>query len=122
MDEQDTGTEPRVLFYLDHAIQDATIRPDGARRVISRQMQFVEQNRAGESHAAGFAPYLDYQPLAETDQHSSRRSSKTSGSAPGSSSRRCTTPLHAWCRSTCTRCGSDGMNWSSRRARRCAID
>ena len=68
IDEQDDGDNPRVLFYLEHAIQDATLRDDGSRRVISRQMQFVEQNRAGDAHAAGFAPYLDYQPLEEPDR------------------------------------------------------
>ena len=67
IDSQDAGEDARVLFYLEHAIQDATTKADGSRRVISRQMQFVELDRAGESHAAGFAPYLDYQPVTEAD-------------------------------------------------------
>ncbi|MBA4364050.1 MAG: RNA helicase, partial [Pseudomonas sp.] len=65
VDLNDPGEDIRALFYLEHSIQDA--RPDngGDRRVVSRQMQFVEINARGETRAAGPAPFLDYQPLQE---------------------------------------------------------
>jgi superfamily II DNA or RNA helicase len=64
----DPGEEPRALVYLEHAIQDARIDRAGNRRVVSRQMQFVELDTAGKAHMAGYAPYLDYRPLKE-DEH-----------------------------------------------------
>lgn len=63
VDPQDQGEEPRVLYYLEHAIQDARTVRGGERRVISQQMQFVEINSKGEAKSAGSAPFLDYQPL-----------------------------------------------------------
>lgn len=65
VDPQDQGEEPRVLYYLEHAIQDSRTTPGGERRVISKQMQFVEINSVGEAKNAGSAPFLDYQPLSE---------------------------------------------------------
>jgi hypothetical protein len=49
--------------YLEHAIQDG--RTDGAhgRRVVSKQLEFVELDEAGTARDAGYAPYLDYRPL-----------------------------------------------------------
>ena len=41
VDDRDDGTEPRVLFYLEHAIQDASLTRAGERRVISRRMLYV---------------------------------------------------------------------------------
>jgi SNF2 family DNA or RNA helicase len=64
VDERDYGTEPRVLFYLEHAIQDASITHSGNRRVISKQMLYVEMNEAGSTRHLHYAPYLDYRPLA----------------------------------------------------------
>jgi len=65
VDPLDQGEELRVLYYLEHSIQDSRTTSGGERRVISRQMQFVEINAQGESRSAGSAPFLDYQPLAE---------------------------------------------------------
>jgi SNF2 family DNA or RNA helicase len=63
VDPNDQSDEVRALFYIEHSIQDG--RPDlsGGRKVISRQMQFVEINSESEAHSAGYAPFLDYQPL-----------------------------------------------------------
>src|SRR5690606_35461742 len=36
VDDRDLGEEPRVLFYLEHAIQDGSRTPAGERRVFSR--------------------------------------------------------------------------------------
>src|SRR5438132_5017145 len=68
VDPNDPGEEPRALVYLEHAIQDARTDRSGNRRVVSRQMQFVELDAAGTAHMAGYAPYLDYRPLRE-DEH-----------------------------------------------------
>jgi SNF2 family DNA or RNA helicase len=67
VDERDLGTEPRVLFYLEHAIQDASRTRTDERRVISRQMLYVEQDRQGITRHVHYAPYLDYRPLAEDE-------------------------------------------------------
>jgi hypothetical protein len=63
VDERDPGTTPRVLFYLEHALQDASRMPSGERRTISKQLLYVELNAAGEVHHLHYAPYLDYRPL-----------------------------------------------------------
>jgi superfamily II DNA or RNA helicase len=63
VDERDAGTAPRVLFYLEHALQDASRMPSGERRTISKQLLYVELNAAGEAHHLHYAPYLDYRPL-----------------------------------------------------------
>jgi hypothetical protein len=63
VDPLDQSEEPRVLYYLEHAIQDSRPGKGGERRVISRQMQFVEINAQGDARYAGSAPFLDYQPL-----------------------------------------------------------
>ncbi|HMM97451.1 MAG TPA: helicase-related protein [Anaerolineales bacterium] len=65
VDPSDAGEEMRTLFYLEHSIQDARPDGDGNRRVISRQMQFVEVNPRGEMKSTGPAPFLDYHPLPE---------------------------------------------------------
>ena len=63
VDERDAGAEPRVLFFLEHAIQDAGLTRAGARRVISKRMLYVELDAAGNSRHKEYAPYLDYRPL-----------------------------------------------------------
>lgn len=63
VDERDTGTQPRVLFYLEHAIQDASLTRSGDRRIISKRMLYVELDADGNSRHLHYAPYLDYRPL-----------------------------------------------------------
>jgi superfamily II DNA or RNA helicase len=65
VDERDTGTQPRVIFYLEHAIQDASLTRSGDRRVVSKRMLYVELDADGSTHHVHYAPYLDYRPLAE---------------------------------------------------------
>jgi len=67
VDDRDYGSHPRVLFYLEHAIQDASLTRSGERRVISKQMLYVEIDAAGQSRHLHYAPYLDYRPLLETE-------------------------------------------------------
>jgi len=64
VDERDPGTAPRVLFYLEHAIQDAGLTRAGERRVVSKRMLYVEQDASGTTRHIHYAPYLDYRPLA----------------------------------------------------------
>jgi SNF2 family DNA or RNA helicase len=63
VDDRDLGMEPRVLFYLEHAIQDASVTRSGERRVVSKRMLYVELDRAGKARHVHYAPYLDYRPL-----------------------------------------------------------
>lgn len=65
VDNNDNGTEPRVLFYLEHSITDGRRDTAGNARVISRRLQFVEVGHDGGLVNAGFAPYLDYTPLTQ---------------------------------------------------------
>jgi hypothetical protein len=59
------GTAPRVLFYLEHAIQDGSVTKSGDRRVISKRLLFVEIDGAGTTRHLNYAPYLDYRPLQD---------------------------------------------------------
>ena len=47
VDERDSGISPRVLFYLEHAIQDASATRSGERRIVSKRMLYVEQDANG---------------------------------------------------------------------------
>jgi superfamily II DNA or RNA helicase len=67
VDERDSGTAPRVLFFLEHAIQDASLTPSGERRTISRRMLYVEMDADGHARHLNYAPYLDYRPLAASE-------------------------------------------------------
>ncbi len=64
VDEGDAGTAPRLLLFLEHAIQDASLLPSGVRRTISRRMLYVEMDAGGHARHLNYAPYLDYRPLA----------------------------------------------------------
>ena len=67
VDERDPGVKPRVLFYLEHAIQDASLTRSGNRRVISKRMLYVETDEQGTTGHLHYAPYLDYRPLSDGD-------------------------------------------------------
>ena len=68
LDESDGGEQLRTLFYVDHSIQDARTDAAGNRRIVSRQMQFVEVDSVGAVKNAGAAPYLDYRPVSEQER------------------------------------------------------
>src|SRR3712207_1900678 len=68
VDPADQGEGVRVLFCLEHSIQDARVGRDGSRRVVSRQLQFVEIDGQGQARTAGYAPYLDYRPLTDEER------------------------------------------------------
>ncbi|HQR31169.1 MAG TPA: helicase-related protein [Blastocatellia bacterium] len=63
VDNRDYGVTPRVLFYLEHAIRDASITRAGEHRIISKQMLYVELDADGQARHLHYAPYLDYRPL-----------------------------------------------------------
>jgi SNF2 family DNA or RNA helicase len=64
VDEGDPGEQPRVLFALEHAIQDASRTRTGERRVVSTRLLYVELDPEGQARHLHYAPYLDYRPLA----------------------------------------------------------
>jgi superfamily II DNA or RNA helicase len=70
VDPDDPGDAVRALFYLEHTIQDGRTDKAGNRRVVSRQLQFVETDSAGSTRNAGYAPYLDYRPVTP-EEHAS---------------------------------------------------
>ena len=65
VDWSDPGDQPRVLFYLEASVQDGRVDGSAQRRVIARQMQFVEMTEDGSVSLAGPAPFLDYAPLPD---------------------------------------------------------
>ena len=67
VDERDDGTAPRVLFSVEHAIQDGSVTRTGERRVISKRVLYVELDADGEPRHLHYAPYLDYRPLAQEE-------------------------------------------------------
>ena len=64
VDVRDPGDRPRVLFYLEHAIQDASRTASGDNRIVSKQLLYVELDADGDARDFQYAPYLDYRPLA----------------------------------------------------------
>ena len=67
IDERDMGTQPRVLFFLEHSIQDASLTRTGDRRIVSKRMLYVEMDATENSRHLNYAPYLDYRPLANDE-------------------------------------------------------
>ena len=63
VDDRDPGVSPRVLFFLEHAIQDAGITRTGDRRIVSKRMLYVEIDAEGHARHLNYGPYLDYRPL-----------------------------------------------------------
>lgn len=67
VDPDEQNTSVRVLFYLEHALQDGRTNSGGGRQKISQQMQFVEIDKNKNVSDSGYAPYLDYRPITETE-------------------------------------------------------
>ena len=68
VDEEDSGNDIRLLFYLEHAVQDGRTDKSDNPRVISHRMQFVEAGPDGYLHDAGNAPYLDYRTITDDER------------------------------------------------------
>ena len=67
VDESDFGKDPRLLFYIEDAIQDGVVLPTGNKRIISKNIHFVELKEDGTAINAGYAPYLDYRAVNEDE-------------------------------------------------------
>ena len=81
VDDSDDGDQARLLFYIEDCIQDGVILNDGAKRVISKQVHFVELLADGSARHAGYAPYLDYRAATEPEQTAIRSYMNTPGMA-----------------------------------------
>ncbi len=69
IDDRDDSSEIRLLFAIENRVQDGqTIHGTAQRRVISRQIHFVELCGDGSARAAGYAPYLDYRAPSPTER------------------------------------------------------
>jgi len=67
VDENDPGDQPRLLFYLEHAVQDGRVGRQGTFQVVSQRLQFVEAGPDGVFRNAGMAPYLDCRAATEQE-------------------------------------------------------
>lgn len=63
VDTEDHGQEPGLLVMLDHAVKDGTAQGHD----LSRRIQFVRLSPDGQAQNAGWAPYLDLQPISAED-------------------------------------------------------
>ncbi len=67
VDDDDARTTPRLLFYLEHAVQDGRRTRTGDFLTISKRLQFVEVGPDGLYRNAGAAPYLNYRPAEDAE-------------------------------------------------------
>ncbi len=65
VDPNDDGTEPRILFMIDHEVREGSADNP---RTASRRLQFVAIDQHGNTTFAGWAPHLDLQPIDESDK------------------------------------------------------
>lgn len=68
IDDSDYGKEASLLCYIEDAIQDGVLLKNGNRRVVSKNIHFVELHRDGTAINAGYAPYLDYRVLTDEEK------------------------------------------------------
>jgi SNF2 family DNA or RNA helicase len=63
VDDRDFGVMPRLLFTLEHTVQDASITRGGERRIVSKRLLYVQIDAGGQARRLNYAPYLDFRPL-----------------------------------------------------------
>ncbi|WP_437799218.1 helicase-related protein [Sorangium sp. So ce693] len=68
VDDADGGVVPRLLFTLEHAVQDGRKGRHGTYNVVSQRLEFVEAMPDGIFRHAGAAPYLDYRGASEAER------------------------------------------------------
>ena len=68
VNEADEGNEIKVLFYLEHSVQDGRAGRTGQQQIVSQRLQFVEIFEDGRTIEAGPAPYLDYRPITDDER------------------------------------------------------
>ncbi len=67
VDENDPGTVVRLLFLVEHEIEDGMPLPRGGFQVCSRRLLYIEQDEHGQMRHMQYAPYLDYRSLRPDD-------------------------------------------------------
>ena len=67
VDDRENGAEPRLLFSVEHSLQDGTVTRTGDRRIVSKRVLYLEVAADGATRQLHYAPYLDYRPLADQD-------------------------------------------------------
>jgi SNF2 family DNA or RNA helicase len=74
VDEGDLSGGPRLLFFLEHVVQDGRRNRHGDFQTISQRLLFLEVGEDGVFRPTGPAPYLDYRPATpdETARLSAR--------------------------------------------------
>ena len=96
VDERDPGTQPRVLFYLEHAIQDASLLRSASAARSRKRMLYVEMDADGQRPPSALRALSGLPAAAPTTSPASMRSARPARSAPGSratwSRRRWATP------------------------------
>ena len=65
LDPNDEGTDPRMLFMLDHSAREGS---GDQPRTLSRRLQFVTIDAHGAVRYEGVAPHLDLQPISGEDR------------------------------------------------------
>lgn len=73
VDENDFGTDARLLLYIEDAVQNGVTLPNGHKCEISRNLHFVELKEDGTAANAGYAPYLDYRAATDDERPVLRR-------------------------------------------------
>ena len=68
VDDLDDGDAARLLFHVESSLQDGVAVQDGAKRIISKRVLFVELREDGSTRNAGPAPYLDYRAATAEEQ------------------------------------------------------
>ena len=56
VNESDPGEAIRALFYIEHSVADARADNHGNRRIVSKQIQFVEIEEQGNAEAPAMRP------------------------------------------------------------------
>jgi superfamily II DNA or RNA helicase len=67
IDDSDTSDGARVMFSVESDITDGRTTREGNRRVVSRQLDFIEVGADDKAVLAGAAPYLDYRQATEQE-------------------------------------------------------
>jgi superfamily II DNA or RNA helicase len=67
VDPSDDGTQPKVMFMIDHSVRETHSKAGETPLVASRRLQFVEIDEQSNAAHAGWAPHLDLQPIDEHD-------------------------------------------------------
>ena len=81
VDPTDDGEEPRLLVYLEHAVQDGRTVESGERRVVSRRFEFVEVDPDGD----GERGWLGAVPRLSPDRARRARARRATSSTPSGS-------------------------------------